>query len=592
MASPSVCICCISAEEVNRTGLLDACEREDGEPCSFCKEHTDLDAQLIIAKQTVERLLDRRRSIRTKINKCHDTVTSKLPVEIVSPIFELSLSDMWVSGQFDAWNDDKKPVMGIKQVDSGPLFLGSICQSWRDIAWSTPSLWTVIHTSVPQRENIHGRVTVDILSAWMERSGQLPLSVHFSGNRDSWASAWGNDRGWAPTCEVAKLNQQFIDLVNQHSGRWEHLKISNMHASVVNLRCTNSQCAPRLRTLRVEDPKEPTSLFAYMSTIPHLESVTIIHSGMNAMDIQWNCVTNVFIKAIGLEPGFALLELAPQLVHFKWEIVITERSWTLGWVQQSSPFSTDSPQVVHHALQSLEICSTMVYPANSLPSLTIFFNKFNFPHLTEYKINTYSDFPWDSFLAHIRHSSCPLTTLAIGKTNILYQTLIEILKEMPLLRKLQLKSNTSAANYEFELFYLLSSTSIYDTSINTVGAIQGQFLPELKILEFARINYRDEKADSVFWGCLPDIVGSISQINNPKRRPLNKLRISWLALLKNGESVDSTFYEERIIKKEPLTRLLKLAEAGVVLDLRDSTLQFDLLKISMQYHGMVSDIEA
>ncbi|PPQ90375.1 hypothetical protein CVT25_007776 [Psilocybe cyanescens] len=76
-------------------------------------------------------------------------------------------------------------------------------------------------------------------------------------------------------------------------------------------------------------------------------------------------------------------------------------------------------------------------------------------------------------------------------------------------------------------------------------------------------------------------------INHPKRRPSSKLRVSWLPFLASGLGINpETVYEESMIEKEPLMRLLE--PVGVVLDLRDSSLRFDLLKMSMQYHGIVT----
>lgn len=101
----SECILCTTTDEVNRTGILGACERAYGIPCDLCKEHTDLDGELYIAKLAVERLLERRRSVRAKINQQHDILTTRLPGEIVYRIFELFLSRSWACGRSHALDE-------------------------------------------------------------------------------------------------------------------------------------------------------------------------------------------------------------------------------------------------------------------------------------------------------------------------------------------------------------------------------------------------------------------------------------------------------------------------------------------------------
>lgn len=56
----------------------------------------------------------------------------------------------------------------------GAFHLGAVCRTWRNIAWTTPSLWTslvfwvVYDTTEPQ---------VQLAIEWLNRSGNLPLSI-------------------------------------------------------------------------------------------------------------------------------------------------------------------------------------------------------------------------------------------------------------------------------------------------------------------------------------------------------------------------------------------------------------------------------
>ncbi|KAF7348209.1 hypothetical protein MSAN_01774100 [Mycena sanguinolenta] len=69
-------------------------------------------------------------------------------------------------------------------IDPGeaPLVLGRICRHWREVAYTTPMLWSSIH--IPSLDYL--QTPADILSrfeqsivAWLERSDLCPLSVSF-----------------------------------------------------------------------------------------------------------------------------------------------------------------------------------------------------------------------------------------------------------------------------------------------------------------------------------------------------------------------------------------------------------------------------
>ncbi|KAJ6546178.1 hypothetical protein DFH09DRAFT_1171381 [Mycena vulgaris] len=86
-----------------------------------------------------------------------------LPNEITSEIFFQSIGSLGIA----------------PGAPTSPLFLGHICQSWREIALTTPSLWTemtLIVGAVAAREN-----QLRLLETWLTRSRDLPAghdSVH------------------------------------------------------------------------------------------------------------------------------------------------------------------------------------------------------------------------------------------------------------------------------------------------------------------------------------------------------------------------------------------------------------------------------
>ncbi|KAJ6589228.1 hypothetical protein B0H19DRAFT_1103328 [Mycena capillaripes] len=63
-----------------------------------------------------------------------------------------------------------------------PLLLSQICRHWRQIAPSTPSLWSAIRINIlaGNRRPLAGKLQV--VETWLARSRNYPLSLHFTGH--------------------------------------------------------------------------------------------------------------------------------------------------------------------------------------------------------------------------------------------------------------------------------------------------------------------------------------------------------------------------------------------------------------------------
>ncbi|KAF7299768.1 hypothetical protein HMN09_00982700 [Mycena chlorophos] len=77
----------------------------------------------------------------------------------------------------------------VMSANDAPLLLGRVCSHWRTLAYQTPALWTRLHIVQPgglyspSLEAKYQAISLLRLSAakdWLERSGQLPLSLSFS----------------------------------------------------------------------------------------------------------------------------------------------------------------------------------------------------------------------------------------------------------------------------------------------------------------------------------------------------------------------------------------------------------------------------
>ncbi|KAJ6532846.1 hypothetical protein DFH09DRAFT_1181741 [Mycena vulgaris] len=117
----------------------------------------DLDAQIMTLKTSLRDLKSERQSLKTHLDAFIYPVLT-LPNEIVSEVF------LYSSGAVTSPVDP-----------ASPLFLGHICQRWRDIALNTPSLWTRITLNL---EAVTSRESqLRLLETWLLRSRDCMLCI-------------------------------------------------------------------------------------------------------------------------------------------------------------------------------------------------------------------------------------------------------------------------------------------------------------------------------------------------------------------------------------------------------------------------------
>ncbi|KAF8878676.1 hypothetical protein CPB84DRAFT_326614 [Gymnopilus junonius] len=200
----------------------------------------------------------------------------KLPLEVVSYIFQLCMPD---TGFFyDAPCHSKRPKLPT------PFVLGRVCKAWKQIAWSTPHLWT--NTSVDAN-------AVDLqeecrnVEEMLHRSGRMPLSIRITAyDRDTLNYPWYH---------------RLIQLINEHSTRWHvlDLRVPGRHWCLFS---GNSQPSSTLQVLRLGDtsPSNEGKYFRIHNATPSPEEVRIDFrlGSLMSVDIQWGCVINLELSTI------------------------------------------------------------------------------------------------------------------------------------------------------------------------------------------------------------------------------------------------------------------------------------------------------
>ncbi|KAJ7621971.1 hypothetical protein DFH06DRAFT_769520 [Mycena polygramma] len=120
----------------------------------------ELSSAIDLQKRILLDLEATRANARRELNAICDPM-ARLPFEISSDIFTLCLPDL-------------------PQIERGtaPLVLLTICRSWNDIAQSTPSLWSTMHSNTVVTAASPNAAHLEI---WLSRAQNLPIELSLHG---------------------------------------------------------------------------------------------------------------------------------------------------------------------------------------------------------------------------------------------------------------------------------------------------------------------------------------------------------------------------------------------------------------------------
>jgi hypothetical protein len=102
------------------------------------------------------------RNIRTRMNASHDPFLLKFPPEITSRIFSLSTKE-----QEDDFSLFRSPTQ---------FLLATVCRGWRQLARSTPELWTSVSFNLSNPTKVESLHQLQAVNDWLQLSGSLLLS--------------------------------------------------------------------------------------------------------------------------------------------------------------------------------------------------------------------------------------------------------------------------------------------------------------------------------------------------------------------------------------------------------------------------------
>jgi len=358
------------------------CKLVQGGSCALCRELDDFD---IGYQAILQDLTQQRRNILQRINERHDPFIQRFPFEIASQVFVFCLPRQL----FDSnpatlslvWDDSKD-----SSITPFNIVLGSICQSWRRIAWSTPNLWSTLPIRLHRCDR---KTQMDLTLEWFGRSAHIPLDVTVAYDLDSIPLAPDL------TEENIGLWKPLIDIVNGCSSRWKTFVMDVpelVHSYVVG----NGEPTSILERLKLGGPDFFRRLpigFSLTNALPMPSELVSGAVPLRLIDIGWSNLTTVRITNFYINECLVLLQWAPRLITF-----------TINGLQRGLDETLPAPApTTHNTLICLDIFDLDEWQL--LNFLTL-------PSLMDLSYNSDSN-ALDDVTAFLQRSGCRLTELRI-----------------------------------------------------------------------------------------------------------------------------------------------------------------------------------
>ncbi|KZP28627.1 hypothetical protein FIBSPDRAFT_245318 [Athelia psychrophila] len=349
----------------SKDGEQDDQWHEHGE--ARCRRGMPVDGSLASLKSTQTRLLWKLESLQA----FSETYVGRLsPIQLIPTEILIEIFSYLKPGVRDL---NTTPAQG------GSLLPTHVCQQWRQVALSTPTLWNHISACVDASQR-NTRLMLECVEAWLTRTRDCPLSINIrcqlTGSPDIWNA--------------------LLDLLLPQSHRWRHAAIASLHKTDLS-RVRNN--LPLLETLDLSLLyPEHVSTDSFENT-PMLKTVFVdVRNGYRKSGgLPWSQLT--YFKAAGctVAQAFSLLQNMHNVVTFVAHLYNGE---------------SDSKTPTFHPLRLFKLQTLELSYASGVESL---FDCLYLPSLTHFSFwesNSGSTVDWGvQLVSLIQRSSCHLKSL-------------------------------------------------------------------------------------------------------------------------------------------------------------------------------------
>ncbi|KAJ7685645.1 hypothetical protein DFH06DRAFT_1029461 [Mycena polygramma] len=296
----------------------------------------------------------------------------------------------------------------VPDLATTPLILCGICRRWREVAISTPRLWSSLRIDfdIMRRRQVY---ETQFYQMWLSRAGGYPLSLSLRDERD------------VPAGLVDSLLKTIVGLSRQ----WRQIEV-DMGESLANFISLAETKFPLLEKLELFNPDAPISF----CEAPKLHTVSIYRYSTH-IQLPWHQLTTVCCYDVPIHSCLQILRDSPNLLDGDFQVQL-----------EGNPSALPSSILQHNHLQRLELGTTYDdLDANRNPMTILHCLKI--PGLQNLTVDFFDlqllpPTHISSFLSFVSRSSCQLHTLNLAYMPTTPDALIECLKATPALVHLKL----------------------------------------------------------------------------------------------------------------------------------------------------------
>ena len=477
--------------------LTESCCTEGGHSrCDPCSKFVTLQAQVQEVEKTLLNLKAAQQSLISTINSHHSSFIRNVPNEVVGLIFSFC--------------HDPAPVLpGRNMVFPSQRFcmltLGAVCKRWREIAWATPELWTLLRMpDIPDSADSSFSVQAELAKEWLGRSANLPLHISLE------TQVCSRNPKFNP--HVGKL----IESINSYSRRWQCLEIWIPKMYLPLFQNIPSETAPnepeRLQHLRLDGFRLASKTrVAFNADGDFLKptKVTLGPLSVRLLRIDWGNVTSLNCSSLFMDEFLELIRLAPKVTDFA--VGIRE-----GHDNHLIPLAP----LIHSQLRKL----TIKHGHDISPD--VLFSNLTSPLLESLSYEMTGEWTMQAhiLIGFFVRSHAPLRHLSLARALMRSQDLEELLMGLPLLEDLEILFDNKAACLNFLLIRLARGLPPRHTD-------SSPFLPQLRSLKYQYYGSQTLRLDYI-----PSIFGKDvnfsdrpagnEALNDNRVRPMQSLTIA------------------------------------------------------------------
>ncbi|KZP34320.1 hypothetical protein FIBSPDRAFT_1035387 [Athelia psychrophila] len=136
----------------------------------------ELDREISRYEAAAEELRSKRTTLQyfADTHKSLLTPATRLPADVLTQIFQHCVIAPWLSSAPHLWNLRY-------ECDNTPLMVASVSRQWRNVALSTPQLWSVLSLVLRPK---HTKQYIELAKMWLFRAGNSPLSIRLVTYKD------------------------------------------------------------------------------------------------------------------------------------------------------------------------------------------------------------------------------------------------------------------------------------------------------------------------------------------------------------------------------------------------------------------------